>query len=246
MGRTGDHVPGSLIYYIGSDGGVVPADEYVSQIWNSLDDGTAARGTFLKWASEHWPKDADRSLLDSVERAKALHEAAFEDETAEMAGDRAKNRTHTAKKDQISEFETALERLRDAREIPTFRHGGMRPLAVPQGQDDGYLLWFDPAVPHPVSVRPDITSLLARGEVTLLSAAPGAGKSSLTLNIAAAIAYERAGLIGENIVDWAGACVVVSNEDGRGTLGRKMKTLQQQFASFRKRHFTLSTFATNT
>jgi hypothetical protein len=120
-------------------------------------------------------------------------------------------------------WRAALERLRAARVTPLFDERGWKA--------DGGDGWpnFDADDVEPVSIRPDIDDRHARGEVSMLAAAPGTGKSSLFSNYAMAIAWERPDLIGQPSIDWCGDVVIVSNEESLGTIRRRLRALRRAY-----------------
>jgi hypothetical protein len=80
-------------------------------------------------------------------------------------------------------------------------------------------------VASPVQVRRQIVGPLARGEVTLLVGAPGVSKSALALLVAAAVAWERPDLVGEEHIDRCGNVLFISNEDDAAEVERRLQAL---------------------
>ena len=78
------------------------------------------------------------------------------------------------------------------------------------------MVWREFGAGVPVEAMPArkvICPWLIRGEVTVLAAQPGTGKSLLSIAIAMAVSANRPELIGEREFDRAGSVFIVSNED---------------------------------
>lgn len=78
-------------------------------------------------------------------------------------------------------------------------------------------------------VRPTILPQFYRDVMTMLAAKPGAGKSALMVNVALSIAYETDRLLGMGRPDWTGDIVIVSNEDSRNELRRRILAAERFF-----------------
>lgn len=78
-------------------------------------------------------------------------------------------------------------------------------------------------------VPPMIIRGFVRGLVTLFAARPGAGKSSLSLSLALAIAHVQPSLVGQSKIDWVGDIVIVSNEDGVSEVARRIDAIEAHF-----------------
>ncbi|TQI75328.1 AAA domain-containing protein [Bosea sp. AK1] len=104
-------------------------------------------------------------------------------------------------------FAEAMRALGDARTEPgqisaKARQRRLVDLAMPTGL---------PQVP------PEITDWHVRGVTGMLVSDPGVGKTTRVIATALAIAHERPELIGSQIMDWAGAVVLVLNETSPDT-----------------------------
>lgn len=94
----------------------------------------------------------------------------------------------------------------------------------PPGRRSG--ITFGPDyVASPVQVRRQIVGPVARGEVTLLVGPPGVSKSALALLVAAAVAWERPDLVGEEQIDRCGNVLFISNEDDAAEVERRLQAL---------------------
>ena len=122
------------------------------------------------------------------------------------------------KADHLSkEWKQAIKRLRAARQ-----EAGHEAFYGKEDSDEGFVTFdFNDTWSKPY-VRPDITDWHARGECSVLAAAPGTGKSTLSCLYAAAIVLERPDLIGLDKIDWTGDVIIVSNEDRKASIERKL------------------------
>lgn len=117
-------------------------------------------------------------------------------------------------------FQRALRGLREARAIPIeySRVAGA----------GAHLIALDTQTMNaPDVLPPEVTDRHTRGQVSMLSAQPGAGKSTYTILQAVALAYEFPGLLGQPSFDWTGDIVIVSNEDNAHTIRRKIRALEK-------------------
>lgn len=99
--------------------------------------------------------------------------------------------------------------------------------------DEGLSLGFRGIVvpdDHPVTPRPPgVLRGLRRGQVTLLAASPGAGKSVLSIQMALAVAHEKPEVVGQKYIDWAGDTVLVSNEESVDEVFRRIEATEKFF-----------------
>lgn len=83
--------------------------------------------------------------------------------------------------------------------------------------------WLAGAPAETFEARRSVCSFLARGEVTVLAAQPGTGKSLLGVAAAAAISADRPEFIGERQFWRRGGTVLVSNEDDGQIVGKRRR-----------------------
>jgi len=123
------------------------------------------------------------------------------------------------KADHLSkEWRQAIKRLRASRQ-----EAGHEAFYGKEDSDEGFVTFdFNDTWSRPF-VRPDITDWHARGEVSVLAAAPGTGKSTLSCLYAVATALERPDLVGLTKIDWTGDVIIVSNEDRKASIERKLQ-----------------------
>ena len=128
-------------------------------------------------------------------------------------------------------FQRALRRLREARAIPTEYSRGA-------GATPHLIALDDQTMTQPDVLPPEVTDRHTRGQISMLSAQPGAGKSTYTILQAVALAYELPGLLGQSFFDWMGDVVIVSNEDNEHTIRRKIRALEKKhgLASSARKH----------
>lgn len=126
------------------------------------------------------------------------------------------------KADHLSkEWKQAIKRLRASRD-----EAGQDAFYGDSG-DEGFVeIDFSSKRPLPY-IRPDITDWHARGEVSVLAAAPGTGKSTLSCLYATALILEKPDLIGIDKLDWTGDVVIISNEDRLASIQRKLDAYAQ-------------------
>lgn len=111
------------------------------------------------------------------------------------------------------------------RELATARDEPGQALSCAEQIDSFGFLSLGDAAPF---IEPRICDTAVRGEVTLMIAPPGGGKSTLALALATALAYDRPDLIGEKTLDWTGDVVIVSNEESASKI-RAQLTAYRQF-----------------
>jgi hypothetical protein len=83
--------------------------------------------------------------------------------------------------------------------------------------------WLAGAPAETFEARRSICSFLARGEVTVLAAQPGTGKSLLGVATAAAISADRPEFIGERQFWRRGGTILISNEDDGQIVGKRRR-----------------------
>lgn len=220
-GDNGDSAPG--IFEKGRSGGL------------STPPGPAA-GIIAGWLRQYpvaGQEDAARTLADQIVSAveeRTRTSAHEEFHALEDGGGRPSSAVSEASDDSArgsaDKKPWALWRAKIAA-IRAARHEAGQTQADADGEQ-GFEVFgpdFEDVTKAPVEVRPDITPAHARGEVSIMAAASGAGKSSLAVLIACAIAWERPDLIGLDSIGWPGDVLIFSNEDRHKAVRRKIKAV---------------------
>jgi hypothetical protein len=200
-------------------------------IYGASNGGDKGKDLWVEWSNQvdQYPVDAPERFWDTIRPenvragASLLEAWAQKFNPAALAKLEFEPLPFEDKSDHLSkEWRQAIKRLRDAREEP----GQEAFYGKSENEEGFYTFDFNETWERPL-VRPDITDWHARGECSVLAAAPGTGKSTLSVLYAVAICLNMPELIGLKKIDWAGDIVIISNEDRLASIGRKLSAYRE-------------------
>lgn len=181
------------------------------KVWDTLPQSKASASTLRKLVEERYGADSDE-YKDIAEKLRSW-------QAKQTFGVVEEAETQQAEAKLINDL---LRQLRDARPIPPLYDPA---ITTPPPRR------FDENFPRgkPRMVLPIVIGPLRRGRVAMLTAMPGAGKSTYGLLAAVAVAYEAPHLAGESNMVFPGDTVILSNEDEEDLIQAKMEAMEKHY-----------------